>query len=74
MSPNPYDLKTFTNLSTYFEGERWTFWWPSALVPKADGSSFTMIQPVTDADKTTIFSNIREMIKTPEEKSIPSTF
>lgn len=59
LNPNPYDLGTLTNLSNFFEAEKWTFWWPSALIPRADGTVFYMIPPVTEADKTTLYPNIR---------------
>ena len=44
--PNPYDLGVLTNFATVFEGHLWDFWWPTAIVPKADGTQFPMVSPV----------------------------
>lgn len=57
--PNPYDLGIISNFATIFEGEIWTWWWPSAKIPKADGMRFPMIPPVRTQDKATLPINIR---------------
>lgn len=71
--PNPYNLGPFTNYATVFEGELWTFWWPSALIPRYDGVRYPMIPPITEEDKKTLFSNVQEMLKDPIEKAMPKT-
>ena len=49
---NPYDLGWITNFATVFEGNLWDFWWPSSMIPRADGLRFQMVPPVriTDVD------------------------
>jgi len=45
--PNPFDLGMLTNFSLVFEEQLWTFWWPSGVVPRNDGTSFPMRPPVS---------------------------
>lgn len=52
-------------MATVFEGELWTFWLPTAMVPRYDGVRFPMIPPISDEDKKTLFTNVQEMIKDP---------
>lgn len=49
-NPNPYDLGTITNFSTVFEGHLWSWWWPSRMIPRADGTRFPMVPPVSNQD------------------------
>ena len=53
--PNPFHLWAITNFANVFEGELWTFWWPTAMVPKYDGVIYPMIPPITDQDKKGLF-------------------
>ena len=48
-------LGAITNFANVFEGELWTFWWPTAMVPKYDGVKYPMIPPITDQDKKSLF-------------------
>ena len=47
IKPNPYDLGVISNYSTIFEGQSWTWWWPSEIIPRADGTRFPMRPPVS---------------------------
>lgn len=71
--PNPFDLGLFTNYANVFEGEIWTFWWPSEQIPRNDAVRYPMIQPITDEDKKGLFANVQEMLKDPIERSMPKT-
>lgn len=53
--PNPFDLGFTTNYATFFEGHSWLFWFPSAHVPRFDGTKFPMVPPITDKEKKSIF-------------------
>ena len=46
-------------MATVFEGELWTFWWPSAIVPRYDGVRYPMIPPITEEDKKSLFTNVQ---------------
>lgn len=74
LSPNPFDLGLTTNFATVFPAENWTFWLPTEGVVPADGTAFPMAPPITDADKATLFENVRNLLKTDLEKSIPDSY
>lgn len=50
LHPNPFDLGKITNFATVFEGQAWTWWLPSRIIPKTDGTRFPMVPPVKIAD------------------------
>jgi hypothetical protein len=53
--PNPFDLGRITNLSQLFEGQSWSFWFPTQTNPKNDGTSYPMVPAITDQDKKSLF-------------------
>jgi hypothetical protein len=59
LHPNPFDLGPITNYATIFEGESWTFWIPTEMVPRYDGTQYPMPPPITDQDKKALFPHIQ---------------
>lgn len=46
--PNPFNLGAITNYANIFEGQLWTFWWPTEIIARYDGVRFPMVPPITD--------------------------
>lgn len=63
--PNPFDLGVLSNFASVFEGESWTWWIPTGIIPRADGTRFPLIPPVTTADFAELPENIRSKLKDP---------
>lgn len=57
--PNPFDLGAFSNFASLFEGQQWTFWWPSEIVARADGLRFPLVPAVPTDDFKCLPANIQ---------------
>lgn len=57
-NPNPFDLGALSNFATVFEGHLWSWWWPSPMIPRADGTRFPMVPPVTTQDMKSLPEDI----------------
>ena len=71
--PNPFDLGVISNFSSVFEGHLWSCWWPSRMVPSADGTKFPLIPPVNSEDFGGLSQELQRRLRDEAELKMASS-
>ncbi len=51
-------------------GDVWSWWWPTKIIPLNDGIRFPMVPPVTTQDFKQLPANIQDKLGNSAEKEI----